>query len=56
MKQNNALYFTLYKNILSQFHQLTLDQISILLWTMIKVKQSDKTTVLAVYKKLYHIL
>jgi hypothetical protein len=56
MKQNNGLYLTLYKSIISEFHNLDMNSISILLWSMIRVKQNDKNVVLAIYKKLNNVL
>jgi hypothetical protein len=56
MKQNNSLYLALYRSVVSEFHNLTADQMAVLLWSMVKVKQNDKTTLLAIYKKLYKII
>jgi hypothetical protein len=56
MKQNNALFLTLYRDIIADFHKLNLNQISILIWTMVKVKESDKNVFMAIYKKLYKVL
>lgn len=56
MKQNNQLFLTLYKSIIADFHKLTIGQMAVLLWSMVKGQQNDKTVVLAIYKKLYKIL
>jgi hypothetical protein len=56
MRQNNSLYLTLFRDISARFHELNIDQMSILLWTMIKTEQNDKNIILTIYKKLYKIL
>ena len=56
MKQNNSLYINLYRSVVSEFHNLTIDQISHLVWSMVKVKHNDKAIIMAVYKKLYQIM
>lgn len=56
MKQNNSLFLTLYRSAIADFHKLSLEQMSVLIWSMVKTKQTDKSTTLAVYKKLYAII
>jgi len=56
MKQNNALYLTLYRDVVAELHKLSTEQIAILLWTMIKVQQNDKNVLIAMYKKLHKII
>lgn len=53
MKQNNSLFLTLYRSAIADFNKLSLEQMSILIWSMVKTKQTDKSTTLAIYKKLY---
>lgn len=53
MKQDNQLYLSLYKSIVAEFHHLTIDQMSDAIWSMIRVKHSDKAVVMAIYKKLH---
>lgn len=56
MKQDNALYITLYKSIVADFHHMTLDQMSDMVWSMVRVKHSDKAVIMAVYKKLNEVV
>ena len=56
MKQDNLLYQNLYRSIAGEFHQLTIDQISDVIWSMVRVKHNDKALIMAVYKKLHQVV
>ena len=56
VRQNNSLYIALYKDVLANFQHLDLNQLAILIWSMVKVQQHDKATVLAIYKRFYEVL
>ena len=56
MKQNNALFLTAYRGLVVEFRKLGLDQIAVLAWSMIKTKQTDRSTILAIYKRIHTIL
>jgi hypothetical protein len=56
MKQDNLLYQNLYRSIAGEFHHLTIDQISDVIWSMVRVKHNDKALIMAVYKKLHQVV
>ena len=56
MKQDNSLYQNLYHSIVGEFHHLTIDQMSDVIWSMVRVKHNDKALIMAVYKKLHEVV